>query len=317
MTERNSDRLERRTPSGEPGAAPAAEPAAPLDAASPDRSALDERRRVLVVGEPEDFVWLCAAAPPGVDVYFCHGTADALGRLGTQAFDVLVTAPRRSVEEDLARLVAFQHVRPGVRVIVLAPRHGVDAVLEALRQGVFAFFSAPFDRDEVGEMLQRAVVADHWRNGIEVLSATPQWLALRVSCRIVTAERLVQFMKELGADLDRPTRDDLMVAFREMLLNAMEHGAGFDPEKVVEVHAVRTRRTIVYCFRDPGPGFLGKALPHAAVSYAPGDAVSHIEHRADVGMRSGGFGLLIAQHYADELIFNETGNELIMVKHLD
>lgn len=283
--------------------------------AAPGRT--DARRRLLVIGEPGEFGWLREAAPAGARVQFCHGTAEALGHLGTRGIDVVVTAPRASVEEDLARLEAFRRARPGVRVIVLAPHQKVDAVLQALRQGVFAFFSAPFDRDEVCEMLRRAVHADDWRDGIEILSATPQWLALRVSCRLITAERLVQFMRELGADLDHPTRDDLMLAFREMLLNAMEHGAGFDPEKVVEVHAIRTRRTIVYCFRDPGSGFRGKPLPHAAVSYAPGDALSHTEHRAEVGMRAGGFGLLIARHYADELIHNEAGNELIMVKHLD
>ena len=46
-----------------------------------------------------------------------------------------------------------------------------------------------------------------------------------------------------------------MMAFREMLINAMEHGAGFDPEKVVEVTAARTDRSIVFHFRDPGRGF--------------------------------------------------------------
>ncbi len=46
-----------------------------------------------------------------------------------------------------------------------------------------------------------------------------------------------------------------MTAFREMLLNAMEHGAGFDPEKVIEVTAAQTARAIVFHFRDPGNGF--------------------------------------------------------------
>jgi anti-sigma regulatory factor (Ser/Thr protein kinase) len=40
-----------------------------------------------------------------------------------------------------------------------------------------------------------------------------------------------------------------------MLVNAMEHGAGFDPGKVIEVTAARTERAIVYHFRDPGSGF--------------------------------------------------------------
>jgi RHS repeat-associated protein len=56
-------------------------------------------------------------------------------------------------------------------------------------------------------------------------------------------------------ELTQSERDDLLVAFREILLNAMEHGARFDPEKVVEVSAIRTEDRLVFHVRDPGPGF--------------------------------------------------------------
>ena len=47
---------------------------------------------------------------------------------------------------------------------------------------------------------------------------------------------------------------DGMQALREILLNAMEHGAAFNPEQVVEVTAIRTARTMVFRVRDPGAG---------------------------------------------------------------
>ena len=77
-------------------------------------------------------------------------------------------------------------------------------------------------------------------------------MSLTVSCRHLTAERLVHFMNEYGRDLPAEDRDNLMTAFREMLMNAMEHGAGFDPEKVIDLTAIRTGRAIVYYSRDPG-----------------------------------------------------------------
>jgi anti-sigma regulatory factor (Ser/Thr protein kinase)/ActR/RegA family two-component response regulator len=291
--------------------------ARPLDEARHELASAGCERRVLAVGEASEFGWLHDMVPSGVDLHFCHGTADALRQLGTLSYDVLVATQGDSPDEDLARLGAFREARPGLRVILLSAERRQDAVIDAIRHDVFAYFSAPFDRDEVRSMIRRALEADERCNAITLLSASRQWLAVRVSSRLLTAERLVQFMKELRTDLDDPDRDDLMLAFREVLLNAMEHGAGFDPEKVVEVHAVRTARSLIFCFRDPGPGFRGRPLPHAAISYEPGDALSHTEHRADVGMRPGGFGILLARHYADELIWNEAGNELIMVKHLD
>jgi len=96
----------------------------------------------------------------------------------------------------------------------------------------------------------------------------------------------------------------------------MEHGAGFDPEKVVEVSAVRTERAIVYHFRDPGPGFKLGDLPHSALSNPPEDPLRHIEYRIAQGMRPGGFGVLLAQQLVDEMIFNEFGNEVLLIKHV-
>jgi anti-sigma regulatory factor (Ser/Thr protein kinase) len=34
-----------------------------------------------------------------------------------------------------------------------------------------------------------------------------------------------------------------------------------------------------------------------------------------MGMRPGGFGILLAQGVVDELIYSETGNEVLMIKH--
>jgi anti-sigma regulatory factor (Ser/Thr protein kinase) len=106
-------------------------------------------------------------------------------------------------------------------------------------------------------------------------------------------------------------------AFREMLLNAMEHGGGFDANKIVEVTALRTRRAQIYHLRDPGPGFSPEALQHAAVSNPLDDPLAHIHTRVEQGMRPGGFGILLARQLVDELLFNERGNEVVLVKYLD
>jgi anti-sigma regulatory factor (Ser/Thr protein kinase) len=157
-------------------------------------------------------------------------------------------------------------------------------------------------------------VDDQPHSGIQVQSAVPHWVALRVACRRVNAERLAQFMNELAGDLPETDRYQLITAFREVLLNAMEHGAGFDPEKVVEVAAVRTERTLVYYFKDPGPGFDVRAPKMVA---SEDDPITHLAEREAEGKRAGGFGLLLASKLVDEVHFNESGNEVILVKHVD
>ena len=94
-------------------------------------------------------------------------------------------------------------------------------------------------------------------------------------------------MTELQSSLPGE-RDLLITAFREMLLNAMEHGAGFDPEKIIEVTAARTARAIVYHFRDPGVGFRPETLEHAAAATSePDDVMSTAMRRAEMGLRPG------------------------------
>ena len=107
----------------------------------------------------------------------------------------------------------------------------------------------------------------------------------------------------------------LLTAFREMLLNAMEHGGGFDPEQVIEVTAALTARAIVYHFRDPGPGFDQAALAHATESSAPDAVLATAVHRDSAGLRPGGFGMLIVRQVVDEVAYNERGNEVLLIKH--
>jgi anti-sigma regulatory factor (Ser/Thr protein kinase) len=273
--------------------------------------------RILMMTPDEELLKSLRASPlleeHTIDV--AAGSADALRRLRRRACHVLVTAPDTDLAEDERLLDEVHAARPGVRVVLLVPRATPEQVIAALRQRVFACFSAPFDTPEIADMLARAAGAGRWKDGIEVLSATPDWLHARVNCALLSAERLVNFLSELRSDVPEAPRDDFLFAFREVLVNAMEHGGGFDPDQVVEVTAVRTRRTMVFHLRDPGPGFDIDSLEHAAVN-RPDEPLAIAAARDEGGLRPGGFGLLLARQIVDEMIHNERGNEVILIKHL-
>ena len=249
------------------------------------------------------------------DVETCAGPFEAQRLLRTRAFDVVITDPTTSAKEDLALLAELTALRPGIRTIVLAPQLSNADVITALRQHVYACFTRPLDYEEVADMARAAIEDVAWRDGIEVTSGLPHWITLRVSCRLVTADRLTRFMTEYRSDLPSAERDLLMTAFREMLLNAMEHGAGFDPEKVIEVTAAQTERAIVFHFRDPGDGFDREDLRHACASAQPDDVTRIMNERVEAGLRPGGFGMLIVRQIVDELVYNERGNEVLLIKH--
>jgi anti-sigma regulatory factor (Ser/Thr protein kinase)/ActR/RegA family two-component response regulator len=272
-------------------------------------------QRILIIGEDPAVGVRMSPRLQACSIEIADGDVEALQRLRQRAFELVLTDPKSSVLEDLALVNEIESIRPGVRTIILAPAATPAEVIAALRARVFACFSSPFDVNEVAAMMSKALEAGNWRSGIEVLSAEPNWIALRVNCQLLTADRLLRFMTEFRSDLEDPDRSTLLTAFREILLNAMEHGAGFDSEKVIEVNAVRTKRAIVYRFRDPGPGFRGKPLSHAAINNPPDNPVAHFESREAQGLRPGGFGILLAQQLVDELVFNEMGNEVLLIKH--
>jgi anti-sigma regulatory factor (Ser/Thr protein kinase)/ActR/RegA family two-component response regulator len=258
-----------------------------------------------------------ALTAAGLPMEYSAGHADALQRMRVRSFGVVITSAYNAIEEGLAFLEEVRRIRPGVKFIVLAHNSTPDAVIAALRARVFACFTPPFDTDEIANLASRAASDNQWRDDIEILSARPGWVSVRVNCRIITAERLLSFAKELSAQLPEDARQDIMQALREILLNAMEHGAAFNPEQVVEVTAIRTARAMVFRVRDPGAGFRKESITHAACSDASSDPTAHIAHREEQGTRAGGYGLLLACGTVDELIYNEIGNEAVLIKYFE
>jgi len=274
---------------------------------------------ILIVGGERPFVDALRASSQlaGYEIAVCRDSLDAVRHARRHPIDVLITDPATPADHDLTLLDEMRAIRPDLRVIVLAPALSNAQVLQAIRGHAFAIFSEPFEIAEVAEMVRAAMLASDWRDGIEVISGLPYWLTLRVACRVLTADRLTRFISEWRADVPSDERDLLMTAFREMLLNAMEHGAGFDPQKVIQVTAARTARAIVFHFLDPGDGFDHDDLEHAARTCEPDHVLSATHHRAETGLRPGGFGMLIVRQVADELVYNEKGNEVLMIKHTD
>ena len=287
------------------------------DAPSETRSSRPTARVLSI--EPEESLVAGLVAQPGAGrllVEEAGGGLQALRLLRRHSYDVVLTSPRSSVSEDLALVEEMREVRPGTKAIVLAPSATAEDVIASLRAHVFACFVAPFPVAEIAEMIRRAAQSPDWKDGLHVVSARTDWLSLRVDCRRLAADRLVHYCSELARDVPGIDRDNLLGAFREIVLNAMEHGAGFAADQLIEVAAVRTQRAIVYYVKDPGPGFSLEYLPHAAVSNPPEDPIAHTEARAALGLRPGGFGLLIAQRVVDEMMHSEKGNEVLLIKHI-
>ena len=232
-----------------------------------------------------------------------------------KAFDLILTSQTTSGRDDVELLRKIRRVRPHTRLIILADQSTPADVIDAMRERAFSYFSKPFSTDALAAMIRMATEEPCWDDGIDVISATSEWICLRARCDLQTADRVLRFLEEIG-DLPAPENHAVGMAFREMLLNAIEHGGRLDPKKSVEIGYVRARHMVTCRIKDPGEGFTLDEIPHAAVANPPDDPVRHFEFREARGMRPGGFGVLLAQKLVDELIYNQDGNEVLLIKYI-
>jgi anti-sigma regulatory factor (Ser/Thr protein kinase) len=230
--------------------------------------------------------------------------------------DLILTGQGVSGKEAIAVLRNIQSAQSGAKVILQPRESARQDVIAAMRLGAFSYFSKPYFEAAFDEILRHADSQSEWRDSIQVTSATPEWLRIIARCELTTADRIVQFMNEVS-DLSGKDRESMGFALKEILMNAMEYGGQFNRDRLVEVSYVRGKRMILYRIRDPGDGFSLEELTHAAISNPPAEPVRHLEVRDAMGIRPGGFGVMLARKLVDDLIYSEQGNDVLLIKYLD
>jgi anti-sigma regulatory factor (Ser/Thr protein kinase) len=277
---------------------------------------LEPQKTALVVGPHAELAFQIAGVLPGWKIETTQNNLAALELVRARAFDLVVTGEDTSGMADVDLLRKIRRVRPHLRLIILASESTTSDVIASMREGAFSYFSKPFSPETLRQIIRLAAEEPCWDNGIEVTSATPEWIQLLVRCDRKTADRLLQFVHEI-IDLPQPEGDHVAMAFREMLLNAIEHGGHFDPSQFVEISYLRGRHSVICRVKDPGEGFSLEEIKHAAFSNPPDDPLRHQAYRDEAGLRAGGFGILITSSLVDEVIYGERGNEVLLVKYLE
>jgi CheY-like chemotaxis protein len=241
--------------------------------------------------------------------------ADALRNIQQHSFDLAfldIWMPELTGLEVLARVQAGES-HP--KIVIMTSDGTPETLLRAIREQAYEYLSKPFPPKEVVEVAKRALKQDA-SPPIEVISARPHWVELLIPCTREAAERVQSFLIKLEADLSDDLRNTIGLAFRELLLNAVEWGGKLDPNRKVRIAHVRSSRMLLYRVADPGPGFSFKGLTHAAVGQPADEPIAHIAIRDQIGIRPGGFGIAMTRELADELLYNEAQNEVIFIKYL-
>ena len=275
-------------------------------------------RRILVVedNQPLNELLLEVLGTSGYDVCGVADGASALRELDAGVFDLVL------LDLELPKVSGLQimeHLgqRPDApKVIVMTGDDTPETIMRVVKGQACHFIAKPAPASRFLEVVQQALTGTGEVLPIEVVSAKPDWVELVVPCQLEIADRIESFMQGLNARLSPEVRDAMGLAFRELLMNAIEWGGKLDPTRKVRIACIRSDRILQYRIQDPGPGFNPSNLQHAAISNAPDQPYSHMAARSEKGLRPGGFGMMMTRTSVDELIYNEAHNEVVFIKYL-
>ena len=242
----------------------------------------------------------------------------ALSELAREPFAVMLLDLGLPGMSGLDVLAAVQDIATPPRVVIITADDTPETLLKSVRGQADRYITKPFAPGGILAIVDDVLAAPPAASlPIQVVSARPEWVELVAPCSLRVADRIQGFMMRLEADLPQAVRESVGQAFRELLSNAVEWGGKLDPTRTVRISCLRARRMLLYKIADPGEGFDIERLTHAAINNPEEDPLQHAFVREEKGLRPGGLGLAITRSIVDELIYNESRNEVVFVKYLD
>lgn len=267
----------------------------------------------------------------GLSVTFAVNGKEALDQIEQRRPDLVLTDMLMPVMDGLELVQHIKSDFPGVPVILITAHGSEEIAVKALRGGASSYVPKQnLARDLVPTVHDVLSVAHAERDelrALECMSASDLHFVLRMN-NGVGHEPLIGFLQHQLKNWELCDDADLIrvgTALHEAFVNAIEHGnleldseLRHEPDGKYQKLADERRRIPPFCdrrvhvsaglnrerakftIRDEGPGFDPEALPD------PTDP-------ENIGNISGR-GLLLIRTFMDEVSFNETGNEITMVK---
>jgi DNA-binding response OmpR family regulator len=196
-----------------------------------------------------------------------------------------------------------------IPVIMLTALNDVQHQVHGFRVGANAYVTKPYG---VEELFEAVAAAKAWRANMERRSLQGE-IHVELNSEITLLQELNDFLMHLCGVTPFSTEQvmQLRQAVMEMAHNAIEWGNRHQSDRMVKITYRVYDDRVEIVIRDQGEGFDRNDLPHAAVD---DDPFTHLDIREKLGLRAGGYGLLICRGMVDEMRYNDSGNEVTLVK---
>ena len=264
-----------------------------------------ENYHILIVDDESMIIELLfkLLSAKGYEVSTANHGREALEFLRGHTCDLVITDVRMPYLDGMQLLKAIKDMNPRLPVIMISGYDEAAIVVDALKAGAENFLAKPLDlailEQVIGKTLSLASIRPKGCSLPSVRQTTYMRAPSQPGCvqdmvyQISLSAVAVGFAKH---DLE----NNVKLALAEAITNAMEHGNLWDEDKFVEVDVDLNGNTLRATVRDEGPGFDYDKLLNPTSN----------EHL--ISERGRGFFLTIA--IMDEVTFNQTGNQVTLVK---
>jgi len=210
---------------------------------------------------------------------------------------------------DVCRRLRIDRETMLIPVVMLTALDDREHLVHGFRVGANAYLTKPYGIDELFEAIAKARA---WRESMLNRQLHGE-VHVELNSEITLLQDLNDFLMTLcqSTPLAHEQVMQIRQAVLEMAQNAIEWGNHNRSDQLVRItYRVHDDRLEIIV-RDQGPGFDRTDLPHAAVA---DDPFSHLDVREKLGLRAGGFGMLICRGMVDEMRYNREGNEVTLLK---
>jgi len=263
-------------------------------------------------------------------VEFAVNGRDALERIAASRPDVVVTDLMMPEMDGLELVGQIRSKYRSLPVILMTSQGSEEIAAKALQQGAASYVPKRLlDRYLVSTVQRLLAVVMEQNHRHRLLGCmTESECSFEVECDPQLVRALLGYLQESLSHMGLFDEMQLLrvgVALEEALVNALYHGnleigselRGDDDdayrelvarrldespycERIIHVHVKLTPFQATFVVRDEGPGFDPKKLPD------PTDP-DNLE-------KASGRGILLIRTFMDEVMYNEAGNQLTMVK---
>ncbi len=199
-----------------------------------------------------------------------------------------------------------------IPVLMVTALNDNNHCTQGVRVGANAYLTKPFQPQQLFEAIDQAL---NWRK-VHVAHGTMGEIQFDIRSEVGNLHQVNDLLTDLYAHTPLTDRQikELRQAVMEMGGNAIEWGNRKNADLPLRITYRIDPTSVTLVILDQGTGFNPGVVPHAANDEDP---MSHLDVRSAMGIREGGFGIMLARGLVDEFRYNDRGNEVTLVKRFE